>query len=72
MKSKDLMEKARAQFAAGFLAAVNNGDENAVAEAVTQLSMDIQEALLEEANDSRMDAAALAARGVLGVYIVGD
>ena len=64
MKSKDLMEKARAQFAAGFLAAVNNGDENAVAEAVTQLSMDIQEALLEEANDSRMDAAALAARGV--------
>lgn len=64
MKSKDLMEKARTQFAAEFLAAIGNGDENAVAEAVTQLSMDIQEALLEEANDSRMDAAALTARGV--------
>lgn len=45
MKSKDLMEKARTQFAAEFLAAIGNGDENAVAEAVTQLSMDIQEAL---------------------------
>lgn len=64
MKSKDLMEKARTQFAADFLAAVGNGDENAVAEAVAQLSMDIQDALLEEANDSRMDAAALTARGV--------
>lgn len=64
MRSKDLIDQAREKFAAGFMAAINEGDERALAESVAQFSTELQSALMEEAADTRQDAAVLASRGV--------
>lgn len=64
MKSQDLMNQARDTFARDFMAAIDKGDETALAESVAKLSQDIQEALLEEAENTRQDATVLASRGV--------
>ncbi|MCI8506897.1 MAG: phage major capsid protein [Lachnospiraceae bacterium] len=63
MRSKDLIEQARQKFAGEFLQAVQEGNENALADSVAEFSTQIQEALMEEAADSRQDTAALVARG---------
>lgn len=64
MKSRDLISQARKQFSADFLMSVKDGDEQKMADAIAELSGQIQEAMLQEAMDSGMDRAALAARGV--------
>lgn len=64
MRSKDLIEQARQEFAQAFMAAINGADEQALADSVAQFSTQLQEVLMEEAVDSRQDAAVLASRGV--------
>lgn len=64
MTSRDLIEQARQEFAQTFMAAINGADENALADSIAQFSTQLQEALMEEAADSRQDAAVLASRGV--------
>ena len=64
MKSKDLIEKARQDFAQSFMESINKGDEKAMADSIAEFSTQLQAALMEEANDTRQDAAVLASRGV--------
>ncbi|MBP3701702.1 MAG: phage major capsid protein [Lachnospiraceae bacterium] len=64
MRSQDLMDQAKEKFGKDFMAAIKEGNEEALTEALAQFSVNLQEALLNEAADRRQDAAVLAARGV--------
>ena len=64
MRSQDLMDQAKKKFGQDFMAAIKDGDEKALTEALSKFSVDLQEALMSEAADRRQDAAVLAARGV--------
>lgn len=64
MKAKDLINKAREQFSADFMQSVKDGDEAKMADAIAEFSQQLQDAMMQEANDASADNAALAARGV--------
>jgi HK97 family phage major capsid protein len=64
MKSKDLINEARQKFSASFMQAIKDGNEEGMAESIAELSQNIQDALMQEANDTSADQAVLAARGV--------
>lgn len=68
MKSKDLIAQSRAQFSTAFMAAIKEGNEQGVADALASFSQGIQEAFLDEAREmnaaQQADAAALASRGI--------
>lgn len=64
MKAKDLINKAREQFSAEFMQSVKDGDETKMADAIAEFSQQLQDAMMQEANDASADKAALAARGV--------
>lgn len=64
MRAKDLIEKAKSEFANKFLSAISSGDENALAEAMSSFSEALQEAMMQEYRSTQQDSAVLAARGV--------
>jgi HK97 family phage major capsid protein len=64
MKSKDLINEARQKFSASFMQSIKDGNEEGMAEAIAELSQNIQDALMQEANDTSADQTVLAARGV--------
>lgn len=64
MKAKDLINKAREQFSADFMQSVKDGDEAKMADAIAEFSQQLQDAMMQEANNASADNAALAARGV--------
>lgn len=64
MKAKDLIEQAKTKFSASFMKAIKDGDEKALAEAIADFAQQMQDAMLQEANEASTDNAVLAARGV--------
>ena len=64
MKSKDLEKKAREEFGTKFLAAIQTGDEKAVAAAIAEYSEQLQDVLMQYRRIGDTDSAVLAARGV--------
>jgi HK97 family phage major capsid protein len=64
MKSKDLINEARQKFSEAFMQSIKDGDEVKMADAVAELSQQIQDALMQDAHDASADKEVLAARGV--------